>query len=139
VTDDVSVLLGLVLLRVGSCWDVMFFHSVRLYLLWNFSSDESDDDQYEVESILACQRVTSRGKTATFYRIRWKNFGPTSDSWEPEQNLNCPELLNTFRKRHQQVRDVGAIAKRQKLPAGARLVYHAHMRTTLMKMCSVMV
>ena len=28
--------------------------------------------------------------------VRWKGYSATDDTWEPEDNLNCQELIETF-------------------------------------------
>lgn len=30
------------------------------------------------------------------YLIRWKGYTAESDTWEPENTLSCPELINKF-------------------------------------------
>lgn len=30
------------------------------------------------------------------YLIRWKGYSADSDTWEPENTLSCPELINKF-------------------------------------------
>lgn len=30
------------------------------------------------------------------FLIRWKNYSPKQDSWEPEENLSCDELISKF-------------------------------------------
>nr|CAI5840763.1 unnamed protein product [Callosobruchus analis] len=32
------------------------------------------------------------------YLIRWKGYEEESDTWEPENTLNCPELINAFKE-----------------------------------------
>lgn len=32
-----------------------------------------------------------------FFRVRWKGYKSTDDTWEPETNLNCPELLSSYK------------------------------------------
>lgn len=49
--------------------------------------------EYEVAEIIK-QRLTKSGVTE--YRIRWSGFSPNADTWEPETNLNCGELLAEF-------------------------------------------
>ncbi|XP_078481285.1 uncharacterized protein LOC100176803 [Ciona intestinalis] len=59
------------------------------------SSDySSGEDVYEVEKII--DNIVVDGKK-TFYRVRWKGYGPDSDTWEPKENLlSCEDLLNTY-------------------------------------------
>ena len=52
--------------------------------------------EYEVERILD-SRVIKRGKkSATEYYIKWLGYDHSYDSWEPEANLHCPDLLRQF-------------------------------------------
>ena len=30
------------------------------------------------------------------FMIRWVGHGPADDSWEPEENLDCPDLIDKF-------------------------------------------
>lgn len=53
--------------------------------------------QFEVESILDSR--TRKGKTE--FKIRWKGYSPSSDTWEPERNLNCEEILAAFKAEQQ--------------------------------------
>ncbi|XP_077502840.1 chromobox protein homolog 1-like isoform X3 [Amblyomma americanum] len=52
---------------------------------------------FEVERILD-RRTRRKGRRKILeYRIRWQNFGPSEDTWEPRENLRgCPELLREF-------------------------------------------
>ena len=50
--------------------------------------------EYEVERILD-SRVIKRGKkSVTEYYIKWLGYDHSYDSWEPEANLHCPDLLH---------------------------------------------
>lgn len=59
--------------------------------------EESDEEelQWEVKQILDVRK--RRGKKE--YLIRWKNCDQSQDSWEPENGINCPELLAAFAKK----------------------------------------
>lgn len=59
--------------------------------------DKSTEDAYEVEEILDVRYVNGERE----YRIRWKEYSPNSDTWEPEANLSCEELLTNFRLNQQ--------------------------------------
>lgn len=60
-------------------------------------SQADENDVYEVEKILSC-RIRRQGKRKIKeYLIRWKNFGPSEDTWEPRRNLaGCEKLLLEF-------------------------------------------
>lgn len=62
-------------------------------------SGSDEPDVYEVEKILK-YRIRRKGKKKIEeYLIRWKNFGPSEDTWEPRKNLlDCEELLIEFEK-----------------------------------------
>jgi hypothetical protein len=53
--------------------------------------------EYEVETILHCKYVSNKVK----YFIRWKDYPPSEDSWEPKSCLrNCPEKLAAFHRQY---------------------------------------
>ncbi len=54
----------------------------------------NDEEEYEVEEIL--DKRKHYGKIQ--YLIKWKGYPLSEASWEPETNLNCPELLKEFNK-----------------------------------------
>jgi len=62
------------------------------------SSGESDgisntsSDILEVEKILAKKMIDGK----PLYLLRWKNYDSSEDTWEPPENLGCPDLLEEF-------------------------------------------
>ncbi|XP_068081276.1 chromobox protein homolog 5 isoform X1 [Anabrus simplex] len=58
------------------------------------NDEEAAEEEYEVEKVVDSKIV--RGQTQ--YKIRWKGFSPENDTWEPEEDLNCPELIQEFLK-----------------------------------------
>ncbi|KAI8881863.1 hypothetical protein K501DRAFT_334427 [Backusella circina FSU 941] len=59
------------------------------------TDDDDDTFYYEVEKILEMQ---VDGNTRWFY-IKWKNYDNSyQNTWEPEYNLSCPEVLEEFLK-----------------------------------------
>lgn len=58
----------------------------------------SDDEQlFEVESIVD-SRTTKSGVVE--YRVRWANYSPSNDTWEPASNLEmCHDFIEVYEKR----------------------------------------
>jgi hypothetical protein len=54
--------------------------------------EEEDDVPYEVERVVSHRE---RGNTLQ-YLIKWKGFRSSSNTWEPQGNLNCLELINAY-------------------------------------------
>ncbi|XP_055342335.1 zinc finger CCCH domain-containing protein 13-like, partial [Paramacrobiotus metropolitanus] len=60
-------------------------------------SDASDSDceVYEVEALLDRRQVGQR----VCYLVKWKGWDAKFNSWEPEDFLNCPDLMRDFQAR----------------------------------------
>ncbi|XKL69578.1 hypothetical protein PGB90_007347 [Kerria lacca] len=58
-------------------------------------SKGKDEDviDYEVEKIID---VNYKSNNKRVFRIRWKNYSSKHDTWEPEENLSCDELISKF-------------------------------------------
>ena len=56
------------------------------------------EDTFEVDKIL--DKRASRGKTE--YLVRWKGYDSNDDTWEPTENLSCPEKVREYNKRRNQ-------------------------------------
>ena len=52
--------------------------------------------EFEVEKILD-MRVRRKKR---FFLVKWKGFSNEENTWEPESNLNCPELLSDYFKKY---------------------------------------
>ncbi|XP_076041155.1 uncharacterized protein LOC143025407 isoform X2 [Oratosquilla oratoria] len=64
-------------------------------LIVNFLKKKAhkQEDDYEVEAIMG---MREKKGSKPEYKVRWKGWPPKYDSWLPEEELNCPNILNKF-------------------------------------------
>lgn len=86
------------------------------------SDDEEGDPnaEYEVERLID---VREKRNGAREFLVHWKGWGKKFDSWEPEENLNCQDLIGKFLEKLEKVK--GASSK------GLRVVKKHTQRFTL--------
>merc|ERR1712126_654122 len=54
-------------------------------------SDE-EEEEYSVEKIL--DKRTKGGKVE--YLIKWEGYPDSENTWEPQDNLDCPDIISAF-------------------------------------------
>lgn len=59
-----------------------------------------NEEEYEVEQILAHRSVKKGRRSIKEYLIKWKGYGPEENTWEPQNHLDgARELLQEYRSR----------------------------------------
>lgn len=64
------------------------------------SKAKPDANVYMVEKILKKRIV----KGDTQYLIKWQNYSNKYNSWEPQENLMCPELIKSYEEEWSQAK-----------------------------------
>lgn len=75
----------------------------------------NDPEEYSVEAI----RQKRRTRAGTYeYLIKWANYPEEDNTWEPLENLKCPELIQKFNEAEA---DKRRLRKASQQPASKRL------------------
>ncbi|KAI0979327.1 hypothetical protein GJ496_002551 [Pomphorhynchus laevis] len=69
------------------------------------SVESSSDDEHNLsEEEYIVERIAGKRarKGKIEYLLKWKGYSDSENTWEPEENLECPELIEQFEKDQQQ-------------------------------------
>jgi len=94
---------------------------------------EEEEGAFEVGRIIEVKFCKSKGKENNAeelreFLIRWKGHGEDDDSWEPEENLACPEMIEKFMAKHEKRLEASEKTLRAAPKAVARLNYASSAR-----------
>ena len=76
---------------------------------------------YEVDRIVGEKLVPRRnGPPHRYFLIRWKGYSELDDTWQPVEDLNCPQLIRTWRRDHPGPEPGGRVPVADAAPVGFR-------------------
>lgn len=79
------------------------------------SGSSSEEEEYVVEKVL--DRRVVKGRVEFF--LKWKGYSEKHNTWEPEKNLGCPELIAEFMKTYKKSSSGGSTPTAAKPSTGS--------------------
>lgn len=70
----------------------------------------NEEEEYEVEKVV--DKRIHKGKVE--YLLKWKGYPSDENTWEPEDSLDCPELLQEYEKNRAREKQPVEVKKEKK-------------------------
>lgn len=68
-------------------------------------NEKAEAVEYEVDKVM---EVHFKKNGSREFLIHWKGFSHKEDTWEPEKNLNCPDLIEKFMEKVDKAKSAAA-------------------------------
>ena len=62
---------------------------------------EGEEEEFTVEKILDKRVRNSKVE----YLIKWEGYPDTENTWEPQENLDCPDIISAYEERSQKKKE----------------------------------